>query len=343
VTREEVKAALDIVETARANDRVDRAIETSSADVDGTLRRSFSPRLATRYFSWPDVAYRTPWRLWLDDAEVISVTSLTAGGVAIPASNYLLEPVNSGPPYWAVEVDQSTSSVFAPGATRQRAIALLGLFGYRDDEEPVGTLAGTLAASLNATANVTWSTSKVGVGSLLRIDSERVLVTDRSMVSSGQTLLTPLGASTSAVSVSVTDGGAFGPDEVILLDAERMRVVDIAGNTLVVRRAVEGSVLQAHTGSTIYAMTGVTLSRAAQGTALASHSASATIYRHVVPPLVRDLALAYALNQFLQEGSGYARVIGSGEMAQEATGRGLRAIEADAVLRHGRQLYHGAV
>jgi hypothetical protein len=343
VTREDVALALDLNESAAAYDRVDRAIESATEDVRGTLRREFSPYLATKRFGWPDAAYRTPWRLWLDDAEVIEVTAFTAGNVTLDTADLFLEPANSGPPYWSIETSLATSASFQAGDTRQRALAVTGLFGFRDDEEPVGELAGTLAADINATASVTWSTPKVGVGSLLRIGSERVLVTDRSMVSTGQTLQSPLAASTSATAVSVVDGAAFGAGQVILLDGERMRVTAVAGNTLVVKRSVDGSAIASHTGSTIYSLTGVTLSRAAQGSTLAAHSSGTTIYRHLVPSLVRDLALAYALNQFLQEGAGYARMVGAGENATEASGRGLRALEADALLRYGRQLLYGAV
>lgn len=344
VTREEVALALDVAETARSYDRIDRAIESASDDVDGTLRRTFSPVLDTRYFSWPDVAYRTPWRLWLDESELIRLDSLTAGGVTIPSTDWLLEPDSAGPPYWAIEVNRSTSSVFQAGTTFQRAIAATGLFGYRNDEDTVGTLAGTLDDAEGATASVTWSTPKVGVGSLLRIGTEYVLVTDRSMVNSGQTTGGALAKDTSAVSLAVQDGTAFAPDEVLLIDSERVRVTAVAGNTLTLKRSVDGSVLASHgSGAAIYALLGVTLKRAAQGSTLAEHAISSVIYRHLAPPLVRDLALAYALNQFLQEGAGYGRTIGTGENQQEASGRGVRSIEADAMVRHGRQQLLGAI
>jgi hypothetical protein len=341
VTREDVKGALDVVETARVNDRLDDACEAGTRAVDGLLRRTFSPWLGTRYFSWPDVAYRTPWRLWLDDRELIEVTEISAGGVVIPPANYFLEP-DTGPPFSSVEIDQSSSSVWQPGPTRQRAIAITGTYGYTDDAETVGELSGSLAAAQGATASVTWTTSKVGVGSLLRIGDERVLVTDRAMVSSGQTVVTPLTASTSNVSVVVQDGSAFGLDEVILVDAERMRVVDVSGNTLSVKRAVDGSVLAAHTGSTIYALTGVSLKRAVQGSTLAAHAAATPITRHLPPPLAKKLALAYALNLFLQESSGYARIVGTGDAAQEASGRSIRSLEDDAEQALGRML-QGAI
>lgn len=339
-TREDVKGVLDVAETARSNADIDRAIEAATEDVRGTLRRDLIPWVGTRYFNWPDVAYRIPWRLWLDDRELISVTAIVAGGV--PVTSYFLEP-DTGPPFSWVETDLSASTVFQAGATRQRAIAITGTFGYRDDEDTVGELDGTLADTTDATASVTWSTSRVGVGSLLRIDDERVLVTDRTMVDSGQSLQTPLTAQPSAVQVAVEDGTAFGVDELLLLDGERMRVVEIAGNTLTVKRAVDGSVLAAHSGSAVYALTGVVLARAQRGTTIAEHQAADPIRRLLVPPLARELAVAHALCTHLQERAAYARVVGSGEGQMEAAGKGLRSIEADTIVRFGRQVFVGAV
>lgn len=342
-TREEVKGALDAAETARSNDRIDRAIESATTTVDGLLRRTFTPWTGTRYFRWPSEAYRTPWRLWLDRDELVNVTALTAGGVTIPATDYFPEPANSGPPYRSIEIDLASSAAFTAGTTAQRAIAVTGTFGYSDVAEPVGVLSGALVGTQGATATVTWSTPRVGTGHLLRVDNERILVTDRDFVSSGQALLNPMTLSAANVTVTVTDGTAFAEEETILLDAERMRIVSVAGNTLTVKRAFDGSVLATHTGSTIYTLTGITLARAQAGTTIAAHNPAATITRHVPPPQVRDLALAYALNQLLQEAAGFARVAGSGDNQREISGRGIRSIEDAALVSHGRQFLTRAV
>lgn len=350
-TREDVKGALDAAETWRANDRIDRAIETAATQVDGFLRRRFTPTLATRYFNWPNRASPTPWRLWFDYDEVISLTALTAGGITIPAADYFLEPANLGPPYTYIEIDLSSNSAFTAGATRQHAIAATGLFGYSDDSEPVGELAGPLAALPTATASITWSTPRIGVGHLLRIDDERMIVTDRQMVDSGQTLQVPLTASNADVAVAVAAGSAFAVEETLLLDSERMRVIDIAGNTLTVKRAYDGTVLAAHTGTPIWTLTGVTLARGQAGTTIASHLAAAPITRHIVPPVVRDLALAYSLNQLAQESSGYTRTAGTESQARTPTGkgsilltgRGIGELEQAALDVCGRQLLTRAV
>lgn len=52
-TREQVKQALDIKESARSDLQIDIAIEAASDSVDGLLHRVFYPQVMTRYFDWP--------------------------------------------------------------------------------------------------------------------------------------------------------------------------------------------------------------------------------------------------------------------------------------------------
>jgi hypothetical protein len=351
-TREDVAGALDVKVTARSYRQLDRAIESGARSVEGRLHRTFRPVLATRYFDWPDRAYPSPWRLWLDGDEVISVTTLTAGGVVVPSTDYFLEPANSGPPYRRIEVDLASSSVFSSGSTHQRAVEVLGLFGFRNEEEQVGDLTSGLDADLADTASATWTSPHVGVGDVLRIDSERLIVIEKTMVDSGQNTGGALAASVAATTVLVSDGTAYAVGVELLIDAERMLVVDKAGNSLVVKRAWAGTVLAAHSGGAdIYTMTGVELARAQLGTTLAAHSSGADIHRHLVPGLVRELNVAEAINTLQQEGTGYARRSGIGEdrgggrqnSVAEASGRGLDDIREQAEIAFRRKARNRAI
>jgi len=340
-TREDVKSALDFAETARNDAQVDRAIEAASRSGEALLRRRFYPQVATRYFPWPNHQYARPWRLWLDADELISVTTLTAGGTVVAASDYFLEPANSGPPYTHIEIDLDSSAAFKAGNTHQRAIAIAGVFGYSAEDEAAGTLAEALDTT--ETGIDVSDSALIGVGHIIKVDSERMLVTGKAMLTTAQTLQTPLTASQSNVTVAVTTGSSYSVGEVILLDSERMLITDISGNNLTVRRAWDGTVLAAHTGSTIYAPRTLTVTRGALGTTAAAHSTSAAITRHVVPGLVKELCVAESLNSLQQESSGYARVIGSGENEREASGRGLRDIRADAMAAYGRRARSRAI
>lgn len=338
-TREEVKAALDVAETARRNPQVDRAIVAGARAVDRLCHRRFYPEQRTMTFDWPNSQSPTSNRLWLDANELITLDTLVSGGTTIPGAAVMLRP-DDGPPFTHLEVDTSTSSSFASGATSQRAISVTGLFGYRNDT----TDAGELATGINdaqRTLDVT-DGSVVGVGSLLLAGAERILVTGRSMISTGQTLQADLLDKNNAVTVTVQDGTGFAEGELILIGGERMRVDDIAGNTLVVARASDGSPLAAHTaGATIYSPRRLNVDRGVAGTAAASHSAG-PLLQQLYPPLVRQLNIAEAIVALNQEAGGYGQQIRAGESAMKLV-QSIQDLREQVYAAHGRKVRVRAV
>ncbi|CAM5250906.1 hypothetical protein SGLAM104S_01631 [Streptomyces glaucescens] len=338
-TREEIKIELDVKETARSNARIDRALDDASRAVEGLCHRRFYPEIATKYFDWPASQGGTSWRLWLDANEVISVTSLSAGGVTIPSTDFFLEPNQYGPPYNRIEIDLDSSAAFGGGDTHQRNIAVTGLFGYRLDETTVGATAEALDASETSIDVDAATSAAVGVGSLLRIDSERVIVTGRSQLDTGQTLAgSGLTAQNNSVTVTVQSGAAFAAGETILIDGERMRVDDIAGTTLVVTRAWDGSTIAAHSaGAAIYAPRSLAVERGVLGTTAATHSSGATVHRFDPPGPVRQFVIAEAINDLLQGRAGYARTAWTGEYEREVVARGLKELRERVYASHGRK------
>ncbi|MGW1532331.1 hypothetical protein [Streptomyces aureus] len=318
-TREDVMRALDTKLTARNAAQIDRQLQAASRDVDKLCHRRFYPEQATRYFDWPSSQYGTAWRLWLDDSELIEVTAVSSGGTSISTSDVLLEPNRSGPPYSRLELNIGSDAAFGGGDTHQRDISVTGLWGYTNDETPAGALAAAVADSTVTTVTVDAAgAAAVGVGSVIRIGDERLLVTGRTMAYTGQTLATALDAQAKTVTVEVADGTAYAVDEVILIDGERMLVVDIAANTLIVKRAWDGSTLAAHTQFTaVYASRSLTVTRGALGTTAAAHAGSAPVYRWEPPALVRDLVIAQAISGLTSETSGYTRAVRSGEGSSE--------------------------
>ncbi len=345
-TREQVKAALDFQETARNNFLIDRAISAASRSIESQLHRIPAPWDGTRYFGYPK-RDTSSWRIWLDENDLISASSVTSGGVAISASDYFLEPVNVGPPYRSVEIDLDSAAQFTTGDTWQRNIQIVGTWGWWDEQEEAGTLSDTLAADTADTANITWSQPRVvGVGSLLKIDSERIIVTEMSFVDSSQNTGGALTASAADVSVSVSDSTGFYVGETIRIDSERMLVVDLgSATTITVKRAWDGSVLAAHsTAADIYGRTGIEIARAQQGSSLAAHTSSDVVYRWVVPPLINDLCLAEAVVQLQGEKSAYAKSGGgSGESGFEPSGAGLPALRRQVLAAFGRRARHMAI
>lgn len=336
-TREDVKEALDVKETARADRRIDRALENASRVIEGLCHRRFYPETATRYFDWPTGA--RPWRLWLDDSELISVTTLSSGGTTIAASDYFLEPNRSGPPYNRIEIDLASSAAFGGGSTHQRDVTVTGLWGYRNDETLVADVDEAMTSS-ETDLDVTDS-SDIGVGSVLRIGTERLIVTGKAMKDTGVNIdaSDSLAANVGDVSLTLsTLTGAPTVGETILIESERMLVVDVAGTVATVKRAWDGSTLAVHSaGADIYALRTLTVTRGALGTTAAAMAASDDVYRWDPPGPVRSLCVAEALVELKQGEAGYARTSGSGDHLRETRGLGIRDLRDSVYRSHGRK------
>lgn len=297
VTREQLAKVTDVKSSAQKSATLDRIAQSASRSVDDSMKRHFYPKVATYSFSDDGLLGR----------DLLAVTSVTVDGVVLTADDYELSPYD--PPYDFIEVNGEL-------------IVIAGVWGYSDDTVPSGTLVGNITSS--ATAIVCSDPTKVGVGDLILIGTERMVVTNKSTLDSAQNIGADIAADNAIRSVAVSTGSYFNVGELILVDTERMEIIDIAGNTLTVERAVDGSVLASHdSGADIYVYRTLTVERGAEGTTAASHSTEDEISRNAPPGPIITLTMAEALTQMEQEGAGYARTIGSGEGEREAAGKGL--------------------
>jgi hypothetical protein len=339
-TREDVKSASDSKLTARDDAQVDRAIGAQSRVVEGCLHRRFYPQTATRTFDWPNGQRAAPWVLWLNDDEVATVSQLVSAGVTISANDYLLRP-DHGPPFTRVEIDLDSSAAFGGADTHQRSIAITGVFmGCPLEERPAGALAEDLD-TVETAVDVT-NGALVGVGTILRVDSERMIVTGRSFLDT----TVNLGGDglTNSISDVVAEITGVQPGELLLVDGERLLVVDVAGSNAIVKRAWDGSVLAAHSaGADVFASRTLTVERGALGTTAAVHTNAAPLAAHVVPDAVRALTVAKAQVQIAQEQAAYGRTVGSSDNEREAAGKGVAALEDAAYTTHGRKARQRAV
>lgn len=339
-TRETLARATDVRASAHMDAQLDDALEAGAEAADALCHRTFYPQTATRYFDWPPPQTSRSWVLWLDADELASVTTLTAGGTTISASDYFLEPNRSGPPYNRVEIDLDSSAALASAGTHQRAVAIAGVYaGCRLNTTPAGALAEALDASETG-VDVTDS-SVVGVGDLILCDSERMLVTGKTMLDTGVDIDAgdSLTASKADESITVsTTTGMPAAGETILIDSERMLVVDVAGSVVTVKRAYDGTTLAAHSAAaSIYAPRTLTVVRGSVGTTAASHSTSTALTRHAAPGLVRTLSLAEAIAYGQQHAAGWARTAGAGDPLRAIAPEGLPKLREQVYAAHGRK------
>ncbi len=369
--RYEVQRSVDFTPGTDVNSALDRANTSAADDIDGGLHRVFYPSDDTRYFDWPSQGasgggmYQDPWRYDLDDNDLAVLTGLVSGGVTLGLDQVFARPWENpakGKPYYTfIELDRAYSVQFGNNAqTPQYSIAMTGTWGYGADADPAGQLAanvGTTDANITVTNGALAGPGDLVVlgygrgaapfpgsapraGAIAPFVGERLLITDASPVATG--LTQSASGCTSALDndnqLQWTGTGALNAGEVITLDAEDMLVEKItdSGSVATVRRAFNGTLASSHSGAVIYAARQWSVLRAQLGTTAVTANSGAAVYRHRVPQLVRDLSIAVAELQVLQEGAGYARTGGSGEASVPVLGAGLPAKWAAAVRRHGR-------
>ena len=301
-------------------DRIDRAIFTASRRIEDTLNRRFYPLSAA-------VTYHEPYEpshhvgdeaFWLKD-DLQSASSVTVDGTA--DTDYVLLP-KDGPPYNRIVV----------GSFRQVDTIITGVWGYGYTTATAGALDAAIAAVDTATCDVTGACSAaVGVGDLIAIEDERLIVTGRTAIDTAANLDGALTAQANDQTVTLSDGTGFVAGEELLIESERLKVLDVAGDDLTVERGYRGTTLASHADSTdVYGYRRLSLERGATGTTAATHADTTAITVYSPPPQIRDYALAEALNQLEQEGAGYARVVGSADNQREARGAGLADVRKQA-------------
>lgn len=313
----------------------------------------------------PNYQRADPWRLWLDQHDLLCLTSFSSGGVDIPLGNVFLRPANPRPgfPFTSIELDRSSGSTFGGNAaTPQNNIKAVSTWGFTGDADPAGTLAADITTAGQSVITVS-DASQMGVGDLLIIDysrgtpadpsdtqghassiapylGERVLVSDRSAASTGLTQSGPgcTEISNADSTLTTTGSGALHQGEVLLLDSEQMLVLSVVSGVATVQREFNGTALQAHSSATVYAYRSLSVLRGFLGTAAQTWATGTAVFRHRFPSLIRALNIAESSNRLLQETSGYARTVGGADAAIPAPGVALADLWDEAVTAFGRKV-----
>lgn len=315
----------DIKLTPDAIRHVDSSIEAAVDDIERLCKRRFWNAIETNVWDWPNFQRAYPWRIWMDAKEVADNAGTGPLGVApvittgvqssnpkvIPLSALFWQPRNYGPPWDAIEINRSTAYSYGLSNTPQEDVSIMAVYGYWTQTKSGGALAAAVSSTSATTVTVS-DGAVLGVGDVINIDTEALLVRDRAMTDSGQAQQGS-GCSTAETSdnvLAVTDGTKYFIDEILQLDAEWLHVLSISGNNLTVERSYNGTVLATHSGAEVYAQRLLTVQRGFGGSTAATHLNSAGITVDIVPGQVRELAIAESLNYVYQKTDAYARTIG---------------------------------
>jgi len=306
----------------------------------------------TVHFDWPNYQYAYPWRLWFDAAELADVTVnppvVNSGGVVIPNSAIFWgDPNYPEPPFTYLELDRSKNYSFGNGPTPQREVAITGSFGYWRVTEQAGTLAAAITDTVSQSVTVSDGHTP-GVGDMMFVDNERMLVTNSSFASLSLGFTAGI-TSAFASDNSGTTAATLVPDEVISVDQEFMLVQQVSP-FLVIKRAWGGSTLASHAANTpIYARRQLTVNRGVNGSTAATHSNSAAVSILSIPAPVKQLAIAESIVFLTQEASSYSAIqtrvsedsalggTGRSAIREPQPGAGLDTLRFEVVQGYGRQ------
>lgn len=346
-SRNDVMSATDISQTQSFIRHVDSALEAGAEEADRLCKRKFYNQIQTVKRDWPNFQRAYPWRIWMDAKELSDSDGtgplalapvVTTGGTLIPAGAILWGPWSEdAPPYRWLELDRSQSYSFGVGSTPQQDVHITGVFGYWGRTRAAGTLTTAMSDTTSTTALVS-NSYLAEVGDVLIAGTEQLLVQDAAYTDTG--VAASSGGTTALDNdnvLTVPSGLAFAAGEVIQIDAEQMLIESVTGNSLTVQRSYLGTVLAAHVTPEIYAQRSLTVQRGFGGTTKTTHTQGSALLASLVPGMVREYAIAEALNYVFQKTSGYARTIGEGGPATPVPGGSLPGLRDRVREAYGRK------
>lgn len=187
-------------------------IRRASRLIDERTFRWFYPLIATRYYDYPDDLHT------LDlDADLLSCTSLVIDGTTtVAASDYLLYPLNSVVKS-RIQLDLSRGYFFSYSDTRQKAIAVTGVWGWHDDYanayEASGQAVGGTGMTDSSTTVTVASAAAFSPRQTIQIESELLMIT--AIVDKTLTVTRALNGTTAAAHTAGKDIYIYRPPQTV--------------------------------------------------------------------------------------------------------------------------------
>jgi hypothetical protein len=266
----------------------------------------FLPTLETRYYEGDGCE---------DDLLVnplLSVTSITNFGVTLSGTDYILQPDGrhwKKGPYSSIDLyDLGTQRVWSD---YDRGVCVTGKWGMYDETVSVPV---TAVSQLIGDTNIVVSDgSQVSPGMVLLLESEWELVTGTGAATAGVTTLSA-GIDDTVEEIGVANGALVKTGEMVQVDFERMKILDISGNTLLVARGINGTKRASHVISApVNVFRTYSVTRGANGSTAAGHS-SAAVSRQVAPADVNYLCRQIAALMIRKAQTGYVGRAGNDEL-----------------------------
>jgi len=241
---------------------------------------------------------------------ILAVTSIVDDLITLGSTEYLLYPRNRlwrNGPYVRIKIDPDATSLYN-WSLEDDIIVITGKFGLY--EESIVTGATVASQTDSSTSLVVDDAHGITPGAVLLIESEQESV-DAVGAATDSTANTSTAMDLDDEQVTLTDGTKVKIGEVIRINFEQMKVIDISGNDILVQRGWNKTMRVAHlTAQDVYIYRTFTVTRGANGTSAAAHTNKA-ISRYVVPADILSLCKQMAGLMLRKTDSEYAGKVGN--------------------------------
>lgn len=290
-----------------------RFLKSASDFIDREFKAPFIPFTETRTFDGTGTIHKTL------SMPVISISALTQDGISITNTQYNLYPLNK---WWANGC--YTRLTIDPDATElsywtceKEILSITGQWGLYSETVSTGaTVNNTTSISNSGISLLASNGALVSPGMLLLVESEQVLV-EATGSATDSTVNTAEALDATEEEIDLTDGTLVNVGEIIRIDFEQMKILDIKTNTAVVVRGWNGTTKTTHANpSDVYVYRTYTVKRGVNGTTAAAHLNGVSISRYVAPPEIRYLATETAVMRLEKAKTKYAGRQGSVELGE---------------------------
>ena len=251
-------------------------------------------------------------------APLLAVTSIADDGDSLVSADYLLYPRNKwweNGPYHRIRIDPDATTLNV-WSLEEDIVVITGRWGLYEESSLTGATVQNDPLAAGGTSLIVDNGSKIRPGLVLLVVSEQVFV-EETGVTTDSTANTAEAVDNSEEAIDTSDGTKVAIGEIIKIDNEKMLVLDIQSNTIIVERGWGGTTRNTHTTATdIYAYRTFTVKRGVNGTTAAEHVQNVAISKYIPPWDVHYLCKQMASIMSKKAESSYAGKTGSVELGE---------------------------
>lgn len=241
-------------------------------------------------------------------------TTLTTDQVLVMSTLQSDAPWWQHGPYCVLRMNPENASGFI-WSEEPNSLEIPGVWGMYERTDATGAVLGS-TQTVGATAIVVDDGSKVSVGMMLQIGTEMEFVYDLGAPTAS---VTTLGAGLDATAdlLTLANGALVKVGEIIRVDFEQMKVIEIQTNAVYVERGWNKTRKAAHlTGAAVAVYRTFYVNRACNGTTAAEHLSAVAVSRYLVPQDINYLTRQIAMLMMRKAGTGYSGRSGSTESGE---------------------------